>query len=295
MPGVWLDTDIGGDVDDAVALLCAARHPEIDLVGVSTVMHRVEINAWLAREMVTRAALGDVPVLPGAVSPLAGGDGPGDWLPSHGRLAPELPRVFPAEDAERTEAIADAMMSVPAPYHLVTIGPLTNIARLLRDRAGVRERWLATTCMGGWLEGDPEYNIKADVRASRLVLEHLKPRLVGLEAAAYSLTREEAEAALDPTDPASAFLLDCYQEYRLHADWHGDPEHAPLTLFDSITLLSLVRPDAFGFQPIRVDLEDDGSLHRTDGGMPVTYALSADWDALKPLVTGLLSSGDMPG
>jgi inosine-uridine nucleoside N-ribohydrolase len=34
---LWIDTDVGDDPDDAVALLCAAAHPEIELIGVSTV------------------------------------------------------------------------------------------------------------------------------------------------------------------------------------------------------------------------------------------------------------------
>jgi inosine-uridine nucleoside N-ribohydrolase len=34
---VWVDTDVGDDPDDAIALLCAVGHPGIDLVGVSTV------------------------------------------------------------------------------------------------------------------------------------------------------------------------------------------------------------------------------------------------------------------
>ena len=34
---VWIDTDIGGNIDDAVCLLLAIRHPQIELVGVSTV------------------------------------------------------------------------------------------------------------------------------------------------------------------------------------------------------------------------------------------------------------------
>ncbi len=288
MPRVWLDTDIGGDVDDAVALLCAARHPEIELVGVSTVLNRVEINTWLARHMLARAGITTIPILAGAVLPLAGGEGPGDWLPSHGRLAPDLPRLTPADDDARIEAIARAMAAVPEPFHLVTVGPLTNIARLLDHDPDAARRWLSTTCMGGWIDGNPEYNLSADVAASRLLLERLAPRLVGLEASTYKLTRQEAEAALDPNDPASAFLLDCYREYRLHADWHEGPEIAPLTLFDAIALLSLVRPEAFDFQPIRVTVEDDGRLHRSEEGVPVSYALSADWPALKPLITALL-------
>ncbi len=33
----FLDTDIGDDIDDAFALAYALRHPEIELLGVSTV------------------------------------------------------------------------------------------------------------------------------------------------------------------------------------------------------------------------------------------------------------------
>ena len=34
---LWIDTDIGTTVDDAVALLAAVAHPAVELVGVSTV------------------------------------------------------------------------------------------------------------------------------------------------------------------------------------------------------------------------------------------------------------------
>jgi inosine-uridine nucleoside N-ribohydrolase len=293
MNDVWLDTDIGGDVDDAAALLCAIRHPDIHLIGVSTVLNRVEINTWIAREMLARAGITTIPVLPGAVAPLSGGNAPaGDWLPSHGRLAPELPRATPADDESRIAAIAAAMTGIPEPFHLVAVGPLTNIARLLQHAPDLPDRWLSVRCMGGWIDGDPEYNLSADAPASRLVLDRLAPHLVGLEASTYKLTRQETEEALDPSDPASAFLLDCYREYRLHADWHEGPEIAPLTLFDAITLLSLVRPQDFDFQPLRLTLADDGRLHCADDGAPATYAMSADWDALKPLITALLR-GDL--
>jgi pyrimidine-specific ribonucleoside hydrolase len=49
---VWIDTDIGGNPDDAVALLCAAAHPDVELVGVSTTGGRTEWRAALARELV---------------------------------------------------------------------------------------------------------------------------------------------------------------------------------------------------------------------------------------------------
>jgi inosine-uridine nucleoside N-ribohydrolase len=293
MPIIWLDTDIGGDVDDAVSLLCAIRHPDIELLGVSTVLHRVEINTWIAREMLNRAGLTDIGVLPGAIAPMGVDYQQADFMPSHGRLAPELPRLSPDQDEERVAAIAAAMKALPEPFHLLTVGPLTNIGRLLDRHPEVADKWSPVTCMAGWLDGKPEYNVQADPKAARTAFERLNPHLVGLEASTYHLTREETEAALDPEDPASAFLLDCYREYRAHADWHADRENAALTLFDAITLLSLIRPDLFDFQSVRALVEKDGRMLLTDDGAPITYALSSDWPAIKSIITALLGGSQL--
>jgi len=56
---LWIDTDVGGDPDDAVALLCAVGHPDVDVVGVSTADDE---RAWRARVATT---LVDAPVVPG--------------------------------------------------------------------------------------------------------------------------------------------------------------------------------------------------------------------------------------
>ena len=42
---VWLDTDIGSDVDDAVALTLALLSPEIELIGISTVYGDVSLRS----------------------------------------------------------------------------------------------------------------------------------------------------------------------------------------------------------------------------------------------------------
>jgi inosine-uridine nucleoside N-ribohydrolase len=194
----------------------------------------------------------------------------------------------PADDDARIEAIADAMAALPRPFHLVPVGPLTNIGRLLHSHPDVSSQWEGATCMAGRLEGEAEYNVKCDAAAARAAFDQLTPRLVGLEACSETLTREEAEAALDPSDPASAFLLDCYRHYREHAGWHEERDAAPLTLFDPISLLSLVAPRAFNVQDVHVLVEQDGRMRLTDDGSSVFYALSSDWDALKPLITDLL-------
>jgi inosine-uridine nucleoside N-ribohydrolase len=56
---LWIDTDVGDNPDDAVALRCAGRLPGVELVGVSTTGGRTEWRAALATGLV------DAPVVRG--------------------------------------------------------------------------------------------------------------------------------------------------------------------------------------------------------------------------------------
>ena len=62
---LWIDTDIGTNVDDAVALLAAVAHPAVELVGVSTVGSDPERRA-------AGVDLGSVVVAAGAEAAVAG-------------------------------------------------------------------------------------------------------------------------------------------------------------------------------------------------------------------------------
>jgi len=315
---IWVDTDIGGDIDDAVALLCAARHPDLDLIGVSTVYGRVDAKQWLARELLARAGL-DVPrlrgcsaapavVLAGAATPVRGRK-PDEKLYAYEKLAPadlpplgsargvpcdphggdpepaEGPQMPPQEDEARLEAIASAMRASGA-FDLVTIGPLTNIGRLISHDPTIVECWRSVTCMAGRLEGEPEYNVLCDPAAAEIAFRKTNPRLVGLEACSDTLPRREVEALLDTSDPASVFFLECYRAYRSREG--EDKPDDPLTLFDPIALLSLIAPQAFDFQPVRIAMDREGRMRLTDDGFPVSYALSSDWAQVRPLIERLL-------
>lgn len=49
---LWIDTDVGDNPDDSVALLLARVHPDVDLAGVSVVGTEPGARARLARELV---------------------------------------------------------------------------------------------------------------------------------------------------------------------------------------------------------------------------------------------------
>ena len=89
---LWIDTDLGDNPDDVVALALAVAHPGIELIGVSTVSGDV-----VARAEMVRRFFGDLGV--------------------------EVPLVYAGPADPRALAAAEAVLA---------IGPLTNLAGLLR-------------------------------------------------------------------------------------------------------------------------------------------------------------------
>ena len=67
---IWIDTDLGSDVDDALALAYALRHPELELVGVSTVFGDVSLRTRITRALLEVAGQASVPVVTGLGAPL---------------------------------------------------------------------------------------------------------------------------------------------------------------------------------------------------------------------------------
>jgi len=174
----WIDTDTASD--DAVALVMALRHPDIDVIGVGIVAGNVPLgmgvqNALYTRELCERP---DVPVFAGAATPLSipletaqnvhGGDGMGDIglaldgrQPDTGDAVDELIRASHEHAGELT---------------LVTLGPLTNIAHALRRDPTLPSRITRTVIMGavadhvGNITPVAEFNMWADPHAVDLVL-----------------------------------------------------------------------------------------------------------------------------
>jgi purine nucleosidase len=66
-----LDTDIGGDIDDAVCLAYLLMHPQCDLLGITTVSGEPEKRAALA-SVLCQVAGKDIPIYPGLDLPIIG-------------------------------------------------------------------------------------------------------------------------------------------------------------------------------------------------------------------------------
>ena len=62
---IILDTDIGTDVDDALALALAVRSPEIDILAVTTVGVDACLRGRIARKLLRVLGRDEIPVAAG--------------------------------------------------------------------------------------------------------------------------------------------------------------------------------------------------------------------------------------
>ncbi|EFZ00250.1 nucleoside hydrolase [Metarhizium robertsii ARSEF 23] len=158
---VWLDCDPGHD--DVFAILLAAYHPRINLLGVSSVFGNASLRqvpadhtTWNAASVLT--AIGkekQVPLYRGAAKAL---ERPPVHAPEvHGESGLEGTFLLPKPECEpvekdAVEAMFEALMAQPdETAWLVATGSLTNIGVLLRRHPQITSRIKGISIMGGSL------------------------------------------------------------------------------------------------------------------------------------------------
>ncbi len=254
-----LDCDPG--LDDAIAILVAAHHA--DLIGITTVAGNVGINRTTRNALVVAQLAGlDVPVHRGAAQPLAGPAVDGARI--HGETGlgdaalPDLTRSEASDDA--IAYICDTARSVDD-LHLLTIGPLTNVALALQRDPDLRRHLASLTIMGGGahignITPVAEFNIWADPEAAAVVFEKAAPvTMVGLDVTNKVVVGAEetarmraagtpaADLAADVTD----FLRERFREY---------VGQSVVPLHDATAVISATHPHLFerSRHPIAVEL-----------------------------------------
>ncbi len=165
---VLLDTDIGDDIDDALALALALRSPEIELTGVTTVFGDTRLRARLAKHLLHVFERDDIPVAAGISVPMLARHRP-SGVPQAAILAASDEQVI--SNCSGPELIIEKAMAYPGRLTLLCIGPLTNIATALQMEPHLFMAIRSIIMMGGtsgilW----PEWNARSDARAAQIVL-----------------------------------------------------------------------------------------------------------------------------
>jgi len=168
---ILFDTDIGSDLDDAVALAYLLAEPRCDLLGITTVSGDVLMRARLA-SVLCKTVQKDIPIRIGSSDRV---DGPTrqPMVPQN-RVLTEWDHDSNFSDQSANEFIASTVRSNPGEIVMLAVGPLTNIAQLFVDHPDVPPLLKSLQIMGGrFMESDElpasEWNIHCDPAAAEIV------------------------------------------------------------------------------------------------------------------------------
>ena len=169
---ILLDTDIGTDVDDAIALAYLLANPKCDLLGITTVTGEANKRAMMASALCNIAGK-DIPIYPGIEKPLIR-----EQLQTKAQQAKTLGKwkhdaEFP--QGEAIEFMRKTIRQNPGEIILLTIGPLTNIGLLFSIDPEIPSLLKGIYTMAGNYNleapaySDVEWNVEGDYHASYIV------------------------------------------------------------------------------------------------------------------------------
>lgn len=248
-----LDTDIGSDVDDLLALTLLARAPEVRLIGITTVYGDTRLRARIARWTCDRLDRPDVTVVPGLGETLAGRD---IWWPGHeGVGLADLEEARIAEDLDAVDFLCRTAQEHAGHLDLIAIGPLTNVAAAMRQDPAFAGNLHHLFIMGGafWPER-AEHNFACDPEAADLVMRSGIPMSVaGLDVTKRVWVTEADLVTLEASEhELGAVLADQVRRWWAASGREQDNPH------DALAALMPFRPDLFRFEHCSVIVQTDG-------------------------------------
>jgi purine nucleosidase len=285
-----LDVDTG--IDDALALLYACASPEAELVAVTCVAGNVEARQVAANTLAVLELAGrdDVPVYLGEEHPLVK---PLVTTPeTHGSRGIGYAELPPArrelDHGQAAEVLVDLARARPGELTLVTLGPLTTLARALVHEPALPGLLKGWRMMGGAYRAPgnttptTEWNLHVDPDAAKSVFAAWTggptlPVAMGLdvtEGARLLPAHLETIAARAGGDaganPMLRFLDDALRFYfEFHDRYDG---FYGAFIHDPFVVATALDPSLVRTQPLFVDVETGPGLAH---GMTV-----ADWRGL---------------
>ena len=293
---IILDCDPGHD--DAVAMLLAWGSPDIELVGVTTVvgnqtLDKVTRNALSVARV---AGIVGVPFAAGSARPLVRAiETAGEIHGDSGLDGPVLPEpTIRLDPRPAAQFIVDTIMAAgPGEITLVPTGGLTNIALAARLEPRIIPRVKEVVLMGGGVhEGNwsavAEFNIVIDPEAAAIVFGAGWPvTMVGLDVTHQAVATPEVRAAIAGVGTRPARFVDELMDFFEHAyrDAQGfehPPVHDPVAVayvIDPTLVRTVAAPIAIetrGEHTLGMTVVDLRGPAPTDCPTRVTFDLDAE-------------------
>lgn len=284
---VILDVDTGSD--DAIAIMLAVLHPDLDVLAITTVNGNKPLPNTTENTLRVIDLLGAgerIPVYMGCADPMVAELTPerhaesrqapqraevnGEIVEYHSEYLDMLPpSVTKVQKTRAVPYLIDTLMASEGDITLIPVGPLTNIAVAMRAEPRIKGKIKKIVIMGGGHNitnrtSAAEFNIWKDPEAAQIVLTSgCDVTLVPLDSThAGDVTLEESRIIRNMGTPvaiAVADLLDqrikAYDMFQPQRIAGSTPPH------DALAVASVIDPDVLReVQFKRVDVDFGGGI-----------------------------------
>ncbi len=252
-----IDTDIGDEIDDALALYYAMRRG-YEIVGITTVYKNTDERARITKRLLSLYGKGyeNVPVFAGHGTPIAGEreEYPHTCHYHDGLSASEYAPNGASDEA--VDFIIDACEKYGEELAIVSIGPFTNIARVIEKAPTALRKAARVVIMGGaYYRQYADWNVMCDVEAADVMFSSLSNlECVGADVThKLPLTREQHEVMLNcQNDGAAREIAELIRLWSI-----VNPDRYP-TLHDPLAVEYAVNTDVCVTERARVKVICEG-------------------------------------
>ena len=291
---IIIDTDPamgtkGGDPEDCFAIMLALNSPEIEVLGITTVQGNVPVERGYSNAKFLVEELNkEIPVHTGK---------PGTydekrnskrlWLAGREEMEQITPMIVPLENEASAESfIAKTCKNNSGDIELVTIGPLTNVAKALDEDPNLNKHINKITMMAGAAQvpgnvtPTAEFNVWADPEAASKVFgSGIEFDLIPLDVCHKTrFSKSQLNSIGDNSHPFCQFVKEAVDPWM-----KINPNHnieAGLHLYDSLAMALSFLPELADFRDAHVNVETKGE--HTDGETVCEFNESIMGQVFKP-------------
>jgi purine nucleosidase len=274
---IIIDTDIGDDIDDVLAVGLALSSPELKILGVSSAWGDTELRSRMLDRLLCETGRSDIPVTTGVKTGANSGFTQEAWA-----KAGET-----HDHSNAVEFLLDQIRKNPGEITLIAIGPLTNIGAAIDRDPATFKKLKRVVMMGGSIRRgydefiglrdarpvEAEYNIAMDPSAAQKLVESGVP-IYMMPLDSTQLKFDEVKRAMLST--VSTPLTDSLQV--LIGEWqHGTHQITP-TMFDAVAVAYALQPDLCAATPMHIEVDSKGFTREGSGDANVNVCLNSDSD-----------------
>lgn len=228
---IIIDTDLGDDADDAVAVALALSSDEIEIKGITTVFKNTKLRAKMVKDLLEVYGGSDIPVFAGYGIPLINRVDTNEPPIQIGNLVKDHTLD---EEMDAVDFIITTIKEDPETV-IVEMGPQTNLALAFLKAPDIMKKAKIVAMGGAFLSTFPEWNIVCDPEAARIVMDFAENLImIGLDVTKYCKVNEAQLQKIKESDFPTIQYLYKGMEVFMRKTGH------PITLHDALLIVYLI-------------------------------------------------------